>query len=292
MIGQPNASLPVDRHAFLFSDELKVREPRSRDSVLLPTLHGGKRRDGKSRYSRRATEGLDQVESESVHVVRYATIADYAQARICDISSCDIRSIAQERGMTPMQIRAELDARGMSIRDLAEATGINENFLAKSLGKAARRIQVHEMEAIKRVLAPEPDDFERIRTIPLLGKVPAGKFQPAEQIGGRRVPVSDPETPPRAYALRVDGDSMDLITGDGTTLVIDPDDIALYPGRRYVVRTLDGETTFKEYQEGPARLVPCSSNPAHREIMLGAEPIEVLGRVWSYMMRDAPRRSA
>jgi len=180
----------------------------------------------------------------------------------------------------------------MSIRDLAEATGIPENYLTKSLGKAARRIQVSEMEAIIKVLSPDDDEAPRVRTIPLLGKVPAGGFRPAEQRGGRRHAVSDPSTPSNAYALTVDGDSMDLIVPNGTTIVIDPDDKRLWPGKRYVIQTESGDTTFKEYQESPARLVPCSSNPEHRDIILGDEPIQVLGKVYSYTLRDAdlPRR--
>lgn len=195
--------------------------------------------------------------------------------------------------MTPIQIRAELDARNMSIRDLAEATGINENHLSKSLGKQGRRITADEMRAIEKIFEPE-DLAGRIRTIPLLGTVPAGKFTASEQVGGRRIPVSDPETPKNAYALTVQGNSMDLIVPDGTTLTIDPDDKSLWPGRRYVIQIEGGETTFKEFQADPARLVPCSTDDSHQEIMLGSEPILVLGRVWSYTMRDndLPRRSA
>ena len=193
--------------------------------------------------------------------------------------------------MTPAEIRAELDARNLSIRDLADMTGIDENKLTKSLGKQGRRFQVEEMRRIEEALAPEQSDHEPIRTIPLLGDVPAGAFQPGEQKGGKRVAVSDPDTPARAYALRVKGDSMDLIVNDGDTLVIDPDDKVLWPGRRYVIRTDDGQTTFKEFQADPARLVPCSSNPEHREIMIGSEPITIEGRVFSYSMRDVPRRN-
>lgn len=194
--------------------------------------------------------------------------------------------------MTPLQIRAELDARNMNIRDLAEATGIDENKLTKSLGKVGRKITFEEMQAIQSVLAPE--DLEpRIRTIPVLGSVPAGKYDAAKQVGGRRMPVSDPETPHNAYGLKVKGNSMDLIVPDGTMLVIDPDDKALWPGRRYVVQNADGETTFKEFQADPARLVPCSSDDTHQEILLGDSPISVVGRVYSYSLRDTdlPRRS-
>ncbi len=177
----------------------------------------------------------------------------------------------------------------MSQRDLAEAIGVPENYVSKSLGKAARRFTSAEMDAIRTVLAPE-DDRARLRTIPLLGTVPAGGFQVAEQVGGRRLAVSDPETPPNAYALTVKGDSMDLVVPDGSTIVVDPDDTALWPDYDYVVMTEDGEATYKNFQADPARLVPCSSNPAHREIMLGAEPVKVLGKVFSYTLRRRPRR--
>lgn len=194
--------------------------------------------------------------------------------------------------MTRDEIKAEMRAQGIGVRRLAAMVGMDENHLTKSLGSAGRRFTVQEMDKIRAALRPDDDDeaLPRIRTIPLLGEVPAGALRPALQQAARRVPVSDPETPPNAYALTVRGDSMDLIVPDGSTLVIDPDDHSLWPGRRYVVQTEDGETTFKEFQADPARLVPCSSNPDHQEIPLGGAPIKILGRVFSYSMRDLPRR--
>lgn len=196
--------------------------------------------------------------------------------------------------MTVDEIRARMTDLGLTVRTLAQRARMDENHLSKSLGKARRQFSVHEMDAIRAALKDADTEASAapIRTIPHLGKVPAGRFRPEQQQGGKRHVVSDPETPPNAYALTVDGDSMDLIVPDGTTLVVDPDDTALWPGRRYIVMTLDGETTFKEFAADPARLVPCSSNDQHSDIPLGGEPIKILGRVFSYSLRDIPRRAS
>lgn len=234
---------------------------------------------------------IDNETCDFRHEPRYAIIANLSQGGVCDFSDCDIRKQSVHGLMKPADIRDELRRRNMTQRDLADAVGMSENHLSKSLA-GKRTFQLREMDAIRKELAHEADQ-PGIRTIPLLGSVPAGKFQPAEQRAGRRIPVADPDTPSNAYALTVRGNSMDLVVPDGTTLVIDPDDKALWPGRRYVIQTEGGETTYKEFQTDPARLVPCSSDPEHKEMLLGSEPIIVVGRVYSYSMRDAdlPRRS-
>ncbi|WP_238995286.1 LexA family protein [Sphingomonas solaris] len=193
--------------------------------------------------------------------------------------------------MTPEQLRDALKAKFGSVRAAAIALGIDENHLTKHWGKARRQLSVKEMDAVRSAIIDESIDEARpVRSIPWLGSVPASDFRAAEEFGGRRFLVSDPETPAGAYALTVRGDSMDLIVPDGASIVIDPDDTALWPGKRYVIMTADGDKTFKEFQADPARLIPCSSNSAHREIALGSEPIKILGRVFSYTTRDAPRR--
>jgi SOS-response transcriptional repressor LexA len=199
--------------------------------------------------------------------------------------------------MTPQEIRDEMQFLGMGVRALAQATGVSENYLTKSLGKAGRRIQHHEMVAIEEALAAkrrelegEPEDapLRPLPAIPLLGDVPAGRPQDAIEITGKWHPVSDPDTPKRAYALRIRGDSMDKLAPDGATIIVDPDDRDLWDGAQYVVRGSNG-TTFKEYHANPARLVPLSTNPEHQVTKLGDEPIEILGRVWSWTVRARPR---
>lgn len=227
---------------------------------------------------------------DRLHEQSYAIIAETPQAVLCDISSCDYRRSAVHRGMTPEEIRAGIKALGLNVSSFARLIGMDKNYLGKSLGRQRRRITASEMDAIRAALRRPDENSTLGRTIPWPGKVPAGRLSPAEYEGGRRFAVYDPETPPNAYALSVEGDSMDLIVPNGATIVIDPDDNDLWPGRRYVIQTEDGETTFKEFQADPARLVPCSSNPEHEEIPLVGRPFKVLGRVFSYTMRDVPRR--
>lgn len=260
-------------------------------------MDGGNRRTKQAGHRSGAAERIDHLGCFSVHECNMRYSQTTSKGKICDNSSCSKRADSHEGRMSPEWIRAELDARGMSIRDLAEATGIPENYLSKSLNLNAakpRRLQVTEVALISKVFEPTEGEQESIRTIPLLGSVPAGKFRPAEELGGRRFPVSDPSTPRNAYALTIQGDSMDLVAPSGTTIVVDPDDKELWPGKRYIIQTEDGESTFKEFQDNPARLVPCSSNPDHREFRLGAEPVLVLGRVYSYTLKDSdlPRRAS
>lgn len=162
----------------------------------------------------------------------------------------------------------------------------HRGFPAKRAPLYARKFKVSEEWLLYGKGRPEdgamPEGAQSVRSVPLLGSVPAGNWREAVRRSSNSVPVPATDAPRDAYALTVEGDSMDLHVPDGFTIVIDPGDTDLFPGRLFVVMNGEGETTFKEYREGPARLVPASSNPAHKEIPILGGGFRILGRVvWS-----------
>lgn len=174
------------------------------------------------------------------------------------------------------EIKRRMVERGLKQRDLAEHLGLDAVKVSLLLN-GKRQIKAPEMDRIRELLG---DPGAPLGAVPIIGLVAAGNWREAVQRSIAAMPRPDPSIPSRAFALNVDGDSMDLIAEDGATVIVDPDDKALFPRRYYVVLNGDGEATFKQFKADPARLVPCSSNPRHHELMLGeGEPFEVVGRV-------------
>lgn len=124
-----------------------------------------------------------------------------------------------------------------------------------------------------------PDGAIPVTAIPVIGEISAGNWREAVKRSTHSIPAPDPSMPPNAFALEISGDSMDLLVEDGATIIVDPGDRQLFNKRFYAVQNGDGETTFKQYLGEPPRLVPRSSNPAHKEIILGEEPITIIGRI-------------
>jgi SOS-response transcriptional repressor LexA len=85
-------------------------------------------------------------------------------------------------------------------------------------------------------------------------------------------------------ALRVVGDSMNLVAPENSVIVVDRADTLLHPRGFYVFATADrGEATFKRWMSRPDRLEPYSTNPAHETIYLDTPPT-VVGRVRKVML--------
>ena len=124
-----------------------------------------------------------------------------------------------------------------------------------------------------------PEGAIPVVAVPVIGEIAAGNWKEAVKRSTLSIPAPHPSMPPQAFALEVAGDSMDLLVDDGAMIIVDPGDRQFFHKRYYAVQNGEGETTFKQYLGDPARLVPCSSNPAHKEIILGDEPITIIGRI-------------
>jgi repressor LexA len=211
-------------------------------------------------------------------------IALLPQAEICDNGICDLRNHPLHRTMVsihlPGELRELMKRHGKRNIDLANLLNIDPTAVSKILtGK--RVLKAQEAAAIHDWLGTAVTIDAPIATpIPIIGQVSGGNWREAIQQPIGHLPSPDPSIPKGAFALRVVGDSMDRYVEDGGTVVVDPSDRALFPGRFYVVLNDEGETTFKQFATDPARLVPCSNNKAHVDITIGdGTAFSIVGRV-------------
>jgi repressor LexA len=254
-----------------------MSEARLRYADAAPAVDGGHWRIGHASHRSGAAQRVDQSVSLGFHVPQCAIIGALAQAEKSDVRSCGYRNLPLHGGMELSEIRERMVARKIKVKDLAAHLGLASNKVSKIFA-GERRITAAEMDKIRELLADQTATVGR--EIPIIGQVAAGNWKEAVRKSIASMPSPDPSVPPRAFALQVDGDSMDDVVDDGGTIIVDPEDKALFSKRFYVVLDADGETTFKQYQEGPARLVPRSSNPSHKEILIGSgDRYEIVGRV-------------
>ena len=143
----------------------------------------------------------------------------------------------------------------------------------------ASRIAPHVGVQPYELFMPTGGDAQRaaLRLVPLVGNISCGDWQAAIQQPDGMVPSV--VGGPNVFALKASGDSMDQIVNDGGYVFVDPDNRDLHDGGFYAVMNGHHETMAKQYKSNPARLRPCSKNPAHAEIMIGAHPLTVIGRI-------------
>lgn len=210
-------------------------------------------------------------------------IATKAQAKSCDGRICGGRKLSHDERVDRQEIKRRLRAKKLKQVDLANALGVDPDRVSKSLdNKGTRTFSPDEMRIVKQLLREDDDPVETdaYPTLPVIGQVQAGNWTEAIGRPAGFMPSFSHQSPRNAFGLDVVGDSMNKLAEEGTRIVVDPDDKSLYPGKYYVVINGRGETTFKQFRHDPARLVPCSDNPAHKDIVLGGEEtFTIVGRV-------------
>lgn len=210
-------------------------------------------------------------------------IATKSQAESCGRRICGGRKLSHDERVDRQEIKRRLKAKGLKQVHLANALGLDPDKVSKSLGSAGvRTFSEDEMRVIRQMLREDgdPPEIDGFPTLPVIGQVQAGNWTEAVQRPVGMMPSLSHNTPKKAFGLDVMGDSMDKIAEEGTRIIVDPEDKSFYPGKYYVVINNRGETTFKQFRADPARLVPCSNNPEHHDIILGGgETFTVVGRV-------------
>lgn len=185
----------------------------------------------------------------------------------------------------PMQNRIkELRSRkGLTQTQLATLAGTTKNQLVKLEG-GSRRLSDHWAERLAVHLGVRPyelfmpADANHLRMVPIVGHIACGNWQEAIENADGMVPAVFPGGP-NLFALKAQGDSMSALIQDGGYVYVDPDDRDLIDGKVYAIMNGDGETTVKRYRANPARLSPCSANPAYVDIVVGNNHFNVIGRV-------------
>lgn len=123
---------------------------------------------------------------------------------------------------------------------------------------------------------------EKVKPIPLVSWISAGRMSgsevPPNVRAERQLPRAD-LGPGQWIALKVKGDSMNLVAPENSIIFVNVADKHLVEDRFYVFTTQDGDSTFKRYRGGrQPRLQPYSTNPDH-ETIPATEEILVVGRV-------------
>lgn len=123
-------------------------------------------------------------------------------------------------------------------------------------------------------------DLDRgVAFVPVIGISSAGNWREAIELPTRKMPMPADRGGANCFALEAVGDSMDRMISDGATVVVDPDQTQLYNDKVYLIENGEHETQIKLYRSNPARFEPASSNESHKPIMMGEEPIRVIGRI-------------
>lgn len=191
--------------------------------------------------------------------------------------------------VTHDEILAELLARLADKRvtgaSIAKLLGIPPSRVTE-IKKGGRRIQQDEMPILAEffgmgTVSDEPDSGNVV-WVPVIGIAAAGCWREAIEVPAYLVPQLKRPGCNQAFAVQVDGDSMDLILPERSYAVIDPDQKRLTDKRVYLIQNSNTETTIKRYRSDPARFEPVSSNPEHNVIHIGEHEITVIGRVVSF----------
>jgi repressor LexA len=191
--------------------------------------------------------------------------------------------MAERKDVPENRVRRLRKERGLTLEQLGDMVGVHFTTIAK-IERSQRRLSGALLHNLAQALAVDPSELVEnvpqsvpVRLVPVVGKIAAGNWKEAVRDPDGFVPA--PVRGGFCFALRPDGDSMNLVVGTDAVVIVDPEQLDLLDGRLYALANGEGETTFKRFRADPPRLEPVSSNPEHKVIPLGREAFTVIGRI-------------
>lgn len=245
-------------------------------NAFSPAVHCGNWRFDEAGQFSQPTKVVHDLVAKPLHGSIHAIIATRSQAGKCDNRDCDFRDYAVERAMDVNLLKQLIEERGETQAGIARLLDITPDKVSKTLA-GKRALKLTEANILRRYFGlDEPET--KASLLPIVGLVSAGEWREGFEVVMGYMPSPDKSLGPNSFVVIIEGDSMDKVAQAGEGIIVDPSDLDLVSGCFYVVRNGDGQMTFKQYRDNPARLEPCSTNPSHKSIFPGRDEFTVVGR--------------
>lgn len=128
------------------------------------------------------------------------------------------------------------------------------------------------------------------RKIPIIGWVHAGNpMEAIEHVDPDYYVEADFEGKPNTMALKIQGNSMNVIAPEDSIILFNPDEKFTINGKYYIIRVNNDEAVFRQFvMQGDTPLfVPCSTEEGHKIINPEKDPnVEIIGRVFHVVGKD------
>jgi len=176
-------------------------------------------------------------------------------------------------------VQAAMAERKVTQTDLAKVAKLPSQSAMSNILKGKRKVSADEAAVIYRFLGiAGPKPVPTAQHVPIIGFGSASSWREAFQMPIGSMTIPPRKAGPKAFAIEIQGDSLDQVVPEGGYVVVDPEQKELRPGKLYLIQNRECETTVKCYQRDPARFVPMSTNDLHRSIL--ADEVDVIiGRV-------------
>jgi SOS-response transcriptional repressor LexA len=175
------------------------------------------------------------------------------------------------------RIAAAMKEQRVNQTEMARVMQLPSQSAFSNIMKQKRRVTAEEAKRAYNFLGIKSQPS--IQWVPVIGITNAGNWREAIHMPLGSLPVRPGSVSDEAFAVEVNGDSMNLLIQEGGHIVVDPRQKELRDGKVYLIQNPEGEATVKAYFRSPPRFEPVSDNLDHKGWLVSECEFIVLGRV-------------